>query len=128
MLVVRWWTSDRLLEKRSYGWAYTGYFVHTNGRICVRMVGCSNRVVVWLVTDCCSCVGPVKKMVVWLVITCLFCSYRWSYKKNYWEEVRLVVLMVQKLACRKLAVQMVSSVYDQCATNYLRAVMLDGLE
>ena len=43
-------------------------------------------------------------------------------QQNHRGEVRLVVLLVRKLACKKLVVQMVSSAYDQCATNYLRAV------
>ena len=38
-------------------------------------------------------------------------------KQNHREEVRFVVWLVQKLV-----VQMVSSAYDQWATNYLRAV------
>ena len=73
VLVVRWWTSDRLLEKWSYGWACTGYFVHIVGRLCGRMVGRSDHLIVWLVTDCCSCVGQVRQMGVWfLVVACFF--------------------------------------------------------
>ena len=61
MLIGWWWTSDKLLGKWLYGWAYTRYFDDTVGQLCGHMVGHSDCVVVWLVTDCRSCVGPVKK-------------------------------------------------------------------
>ena len=44
-------------------------------------------------------------------------------QKKYWEEVGLVVILVQKFVCWKLVVEMVASAYDQCATNYLHVVM-----
>ena len=53
-------TSDRLLEKWLYVWAYNRYFDHTVGQLCGCIVGYSNRVAVWLVTDCHSYVVPVK--------------------------------------------------------------------
>ena len=49
-------------------------------------------------------------------------------QQNYREEVRLVLLLVRKLAGEMLVVQMVSNAYDQCATNYLRAVVEGALE